>query len=218
MKKVSVYSTSGTKIEQLTLPEAIFAVKINEPLMAQAVRVYLSNQRLGLAHAKTRGELTGITTAKIYRQKGTGKARHGSKRAPVFVGGGKAHGPTGGQNYAMTLPPKMKSAALKSALSLKAKEEAIWVVNDFSKFKGKTSEGLKALTNILKEKAQERIGLVLSGDEAAVERAFRNLPNLNLLNPDKLTTYEVLTENQVIFTKESLAKLIMRLTHAKKIK
>jgi len=211
MKGVNIYSPTGTKVGQATLPQAILAVKINEPLLAQAVRVYLSNQRRAKATAKTRGEVTSITSAKIWRQKGTGRARHGSKRAPIFVGGGKAHGPTGEQNYHLRLSHKMKQAALKSALSDKLKANTLWVIDDLGGIKGKTRAGKKILLAVLKDKAQQKIGLVLPEKAVTPARAFRNLAQVSLLAAKSLTTYEVLRVDQLVFTKESLDQLNTRL-------
>src|SRR3989344_4194294 len=97
MTKLPVFDHKGTKLTSMTVADGLFAAKINQALMDQAVRVYLSSQRRGLAKSKRRGEVK-VTKAKVWRQKGTGRARHGSRNAPVFVGGGKAHGPTGEQN------------------------------------------------------------------------------------------------------------------------
>ena len=114
--KQSVYDTKGNLAESIVLPKEIFDVKVNDPLMAQAVRVYLANQRRGTVKTKSRGEVK-ISTRKIYRQKGTGRARHGAASAPIFVGGGIAFGPRQ-RDYSLKLNQKMKKAALFIQLSL----------------------------------------------------------------------------------------------------
>ena len=110
---VPMYDNKGAKSGTFALPKEIFGAKVNDDLMAQAVRVYLANQRQGNAHTKSRGEIN-LTTGKWYRQKGTGRARHGAKSAPIFVGGGVAHGPRK-KDYTLSLSKNMKKAAVKSA-------------------------------------------------------------------------------------------------------
>ena len=124
--KVTVVGIDGASKGSMTLPEAVFGAKPNKALIAQAVRVYLANQRQGNAATKTRGEVIG-TTKKIYRQKGTGRARHGAAKAPIFVGGGVAHGPHP-HDFSMEFPKKMKQKALISALSEKTQAGSIKVV------------------------------------------------------------------------------------------
>jgi large subunit ribosomal protein L4 len=118
--KLSVYDLKGAIAESLTLPKEIFGAKINNSLMAQAVRVYLANQRRGTLKTKSRGEVA-ISTRKIYRQKGTGRARHGAKSAPIFVGGGIAFGPKP-RDFSMKLNQNMRRVALFSALSAKLRD------------------------------------------------------------------------------------------------
>jgi len=139
MPKVDVYNLSGIKSGQMELPKNIFAVKINESLMAQAVRVYLSNQRKSRTKTKSRGEIV-LTKAKWFRQKGTGRARHGARSAPIFVGGGVAHGPTGEQNYHLKMSKKMKKQALFSALTSKFKANEVMVIKDLAKIEPKTKK------------------------------------------------------------------------------
>src|SRR3972149_10087618 len=132
MTKLSVFDQKGTKLTPMTVSDLIFAVKVNQPLMDQASKVYLSNQRRSLAKAKRRGEVK-VTKAKVWQQKGTGRARHGSRNAPIFVGGGQAHGPSGTQNYNRRLSKKQRQASLRSALSLKFKEGKIIAVTGLEK-------------------------------------------------------------------------------------
>ena len=210
MLKVDLYDLDGKKSGQLELPKEIFGAKINKALMAQAVRVYLSNQRRSLAKAKTRGEVD-LTKAKWFRQKGTGHARHGAKSAPIFVGGGKAHGPTGEQNYSLKMSKKMKKKALFSALSAKLKEGKILVVKDLSKIEPKTKEMLKIMKNLkLKtknDKEKLKILLILPKSIDNVLKAGRNIPGVNLTPVSLLNTYEVLNGEKLIFMKEAIDKL-----------
>src|SRR3989344_7875158 len=129
--KADVFDLSGKVTTTVTLPEYLFGAKVNRPLMAQAVRVYLANQRAGTQSTKTRGEVDG-STRKIYRQKGTGRARHGGIRAPIFVGGGIAHGPKP-HDFSRELPQKMRRAALFSALSGKLKDGEVKIMKNLDK-------------------------------------------------------------------------------------
>lgn len=218
MVKVAVYNTSGKKIGQTELPRPLFSGKVNPDLMAQAVRVFLSNQRTSLAHAKGRSELTSRSTAKIWRQKGTGRARHGSRRSPIFVGGGKAHGPTGQERYTLKLSKKMKRAAFVSSLSAKLKENEIWIINDLSKIGRKTRAGLDVLEAVLKDKVKTKIGLIISKKNKDVALSFRNLKRLKIYSPQELNAYEVLKTDNLVFTKESLGELGEYFTAEKKAK
>lgn len=202
MAKIKVYDTSGKPIGQIELPEEIFNAKINESLMAQAVRVYLGNQRRARAKAKTRGEVRG-STRKIYRQKGTGRARHGDKYAPIFVGGGKAHGPTGLENFALKMPRKMRRQALFSALTSKLKNQEVMVIDGLAKVKPKT----KAMIKILQSagwRTKGKISLVLPASLDNVIRAARNIADLDLLQVGQLNTYRVFNGGRLLLMKESL--------------
>lgn len=202
MAKTKVYDTSGKPIGQTELPEEIFNAKINESLIAQAVRVYLGNQRRARAKAKTRGEVRG-STRKIYRQKGTGRARHGDKYAPIFVGGGKAHGPTGLENFALKMPKKMRRQALFSALTSKLKNKEVMVIDGLAKVKPKTKEMIKILQSV-GWRTKGKVSLVLPAGLENVMRAARNIANLDLLQAGQLNTYRVLNGGRLLLMKESL--------------
>src|SRR5882724_11511103 len=133
---LDVYGLDGKVAEKVTVPAAIFGEKVNKTLLAQAVRVYLANKRQGNASTKTRGEVDG-STRKIYRQKGTGKARHGSVRAPIFVHGGVVFGPKP-RDFSLSLPKKMKRKALFSALSAKLQGKELIVVSSLETITPKT--------------------------------------------------------------------------------
>ena len=149
MPKIDVYTITGTKSGQIELPKEIFAAKVNKPLMAQAVRVYLGNQRRSGARAQTRSEVN-RTKAKWFRQKGTGHARHGARSAPIFVGGGKAHGPTGEENYHLKMSQAMKKKALFSALTARLNDNEIMVIKDLAKIEPKTKKMSEILNKLLK--------------------------------------------------------------------
>jgi len=200
MPKTTLWQIDGQEDGQIELPKEIFAAKINPPLMAQAVRVYLSNQRKAHPKVKTRGEVK-RTKAKWFRQKGTGRARHGARSAPIFVGGGVAHGPKGVENYHLKLSKKMKKAALFSALSSKLKAKEIIVVQGLGKIKPRTKEMVVVLKNL---KAEKKALLILPKVLENVIRSGRNLKEVKLVQADSLNTYRILNSQQLIFMEESL--------------
>jgi large subunit ribosomal protein L4 len=134
--KIDVLDLTGKVQTSIDLPAELFGAKVNKQIMAQAVRVYLANQRQGTQSTKTRGEVTG-STRKIYRQKGTGRARHGGITAPIFVGGGIALGPKP-RDYGLSLPKKMRRVALASALTSQLNAGKVKVVDGFDTIEPKT--------------------------------------------------------------------------------
>ena len=200
MFKVNLYNLKGENAGKVELPKSLFGGVVSARLMAQAVRVFLANQRQSGAKVKTRGEVA-RSTRKIYRQKGTGRARHGSKGAPIFVGGGVAHGPTGEQNYRLEMSKKMRKAALRSALTSKLKKKEIWVVTELDKVRGKTKEIEGLLASL---KITGKVSLVLPKKWEKVERAARNIRGVKLLLVKQLNTYAVLNGGKLIWAKESL--------------
>lgn len=196
-----VITLSGTKKQKISLPAKIFGAKPNPVLLAQAVRVFLSNQRKARAKAKTRAEVS-RTKAKWFRQKGTGRARHGARSAPIFVGGGKAHGPTGLENYQMVLPKNMRRAALISALSSKASDKEIIVVEGLEKAK-KTKEIAKILEKIAIGKKKKFL-LVLPEKLENVTRVARNILNLKIIQAKSLNTYEVLKAGKILMARDGI--------------
>lgn len=204
-----MYDAKGAKHGTFALPKEIFGAKINDVLMAQAVRVYLANQRQGNASTKSRGEVT-LTTAKWYRQKGTGKARHGAQSAPIFVGGGVAHGPKL-KDYSLNLPQKMRKAALLSALSLRAKDGDIKILSGLSKIEPKTKSMFALVKKITDDKKGFAKVLLITNaspkDLDNVYRAGRNIENMEILNARLLNTYQVLKNKNLLFMKESVEVL-----------
>ncbi|RJQ38843.1 50S ribosomal protein L4 [Candidatus Microgenomates bacterium] len=200
---LEVHDLKGKVSGEIALPEEIFGAKINNGLMTQAVRVYLANQRMGTASVKTRGEVSG-STRKIYKQKGTGRARHGAKKAPIFVHGGIAFGPRP-KDYSLKLPKKMKRAALFSALSSRLKDGEIKVIAGLEKIEPKTKEMAQIVKNLGLEK--KKILLVLPFDKEKtinIMRAGRNIEGLNLAYTNGLTTFEVLNNKALVLAKESI--------------
>ena len=209
---VALFDAAGKEKGSVKLPETVFGGKINKPLMAQAVRVYLANQRMGAAKTKTRGQVDG-STRKIYRQKGTGRARHGGIRAPIFVGGGIAHGPKA-RDYSLDLPTKMKRAALASSLSLLAKEGHVMVVSGLSALEPKT----KLVVSCLK-------GMGLAGKKALVlmpeynEKVLKSARNIDRVGVGSVTsvaTYDVLNAGTLVVMQEALPVLEKHFAGSKK--
>ncbi len=207
---IDVLNIQGEVAGQVNLPKEIFDAKINPDLMAQAVRVYLANQRQGTQSTKTRGEVSG-TTAKMYRQKGTGRARHGAKTAPIFVGGGISFGPKP-RDFSLSLPKKMKKAALFSALTEKFQDGNILVVAGLDKIDSKTKVADMAIKKIISQQKEkqtrvEKILLILPENIINLERACQNLAVVKLVKVKSLNTFEVLNHERLIFVKESISVL-----------
>lgn len=199
---VPVYSLSDNSAGTLSLPKEFFGSEVNRKLLAQAVRVYITNQKTLPGSTKTRGEVVG-STKKIYRQKGTGGARHGARKAPIFVGGGITFGPKP-RKVRLDLPQKMKKAALISALSLKAKNKEVLAFSGLEKSIGKTKE----IAGLL-QKLGVKSGLLLLGEKSEnIARAVKNIPGINVLSASSVNSYEILKHNQLILTKEAIAKLV----------
>lgn len=194
MIKVDVFSIKGTKLNQISLPKE-FGQKINLPLLAQAVHIYQERSHVGLAKTKTRAEIN-RTKKKWYKQKGTGGARHGAKSAPIFVGGGVAHGPRPIRRE-LSLPQKMKKKALNMALSLKAKEGKIIFVNGITKIV-KTAE---VATLLKKFKGDRRFTFVLSEKSVTAWKFFRNLKKVEVVLYKDLNAYQVFKGGWLVFDK-----------------
>jgi large subunit ribosomal protein L4 len=206
--KLDTYTATGKKTEAIKAPKEIFDAPINEDLMKQAVRVYLSNQRMASAQSKTRSEVL-YTGRKMYRQKGTGNARHSNKRAPIFVGGSKAHGPNAEQDFRLKFPKKMRQAALKSALSQQAKQKAIMAMTGLVDVKiPKTKEMVKAFESM--KLPNRSILLVVTKDMTVAEKSVRNIAKINTLRVESLSTYHVLHAHTVIFTEQAIDQLTKR--------
>ena len=193
---VDVVDATGTKTGTAELPEDVFAVQTNIPLIHQVVVAQLADARQGTHDTKSRGEVRG-GGRKPYKQKGTGRARQGSTRAPQFAGGGVVHGPTP-RDYAQRTPKKMKAAALRGALSDRARNGRVHVITGL--VSGDTPS-TKAAVQALAAVSERRHKLVVVEREDEVTwLSLRNVPSVHLLVPDQLNTYDVLVSDDVIFT------------------
>lgn len=202
--QANLYDFEGKTTSKISLPKELFAASVSSSLIAQSVRAYLSNQRKAKAHARTRGEVTG-STRKIYRQKGTGRARHGDIKAPIFVGGGKSHGPTGEQNYQMRLSKKMRKEALVGALTAKFKAGEIIFIEGWEKLTGRTKEADKILRGWTKlAPGKGKTLLVLPGKLEKLVRSVRNIKGVTLVQLKNLSAYQVLNGGIILFPREAL--------------
>lgn len=207
--KVDVISANGTKSGSVSLPTELFGVIPNKTLIAQAVRVYLANQRQGTSSTKTRSQVKG-STRKIYRQKGTGRARHGANTAPIFVGGGIAFGPHP-RDYSLKMPKKMKKIAFASALSLKATDGAIKVID--GEFSGKTkdvSKLLKTMSLTDKRGKAQKVLLVVGQNDKNLIGGAHNIGGLSIENAATLSTYPVSVSRNIVFVKDAINDVVSR--------
>jgi len=201
---VDVLSAEGTKSGTVELPADIFDVQANIPLMHQVVVAQLAAARQGTAKAKSRGEVSG-GGRKPYKQKGTGRARQGSTRAPQFTGGGVVHGPVP-RDYTQRTPKKMKAAALRGALSDRAREGRVHVIEAF--VSGDSPSTKAAMTTLAKATGSSRVLVVLSSTDEINWLSLRNVPTVHLIEAGQLNTYDVLVADDVVFTSEALGEFL----------
>ena len=194
------YTKSGSKATTpAKLPKAVFGLEVkNHDLLKQAYVAYLANGRSNDAHVKKRGEVRG-GGKKPWRQKGTGRARFGSIRVPIWRGGGITFGPTGDENYSHDLPTKAKRQAIRQALSVKG--DAIVVIESLDGVKGKTAEAAKLLAKV---GAGKNTLVAVDHKAPEVERALRNLPGIKYVQATYLNTYDVLNADCIILTTKAV--------------
>ena len=201
MANVAVMNMNGEQVGNIDLNDAIFGIEANEHVMHLAVVQYLANQRQGTQSTKTRAEVRG-GGRKPWRQKGTGRARHGSIRSPQWVGGGVVFAPKP-RCYSFKLNKKVKKLALQSALSVKAVENKIIVLENLDLAEVKTKEMAKVLSNINAGKAL----IVMEGSNKNAILSARNIPEVKTASVNTINTYDVLKYNTLVVTKEAVAKI-----------
>jgi large subunit ribosomal protein L4 len=207
MSTVDVRAVGGEgTVGTVELPDEIFDAPANIPLMHQVVVAQLAAARQGTHKTKTRGEVSG-GGRKPYKQKGTGRARQGSTRAPQFTGGGVVHGPVP-RSYAQRTPKKMKAAALRGALSDRARDGRVHVVESF--VEGETPRTKDALKTLRAITEAPRVLVVLTRDDEVGWLSLRNVPEVHLIAADQLNTYDVLVSDDVIFTRAALDEFLGR--------
>jgi large subunit ribosomal protein L4 len=182
------------------LDPAVFDVEVNEPAMHQVVMAGMASARRGTQSTKTRAEVSG-GGRKPWRQKGTGRARHGSIRSPIWTGGGVAHGPKP-RDHSVRVPKKMKRLALRSALTDRARAGRIKVLDGISFDEPSTKDALEMLESVGTD--GQTVLLVLASPEEVVEKSFRNLSEVKIEYPGNLSTYDVLYAEWIVFTREAV--------------
>ncbi len=200
--KAPLYSADGARKGDVSLDATVFGIEPNIPVMHQVVTAQMAGARSGTASTKTRAEVRG-GGRKPWRQKGLGRARHGSIRSPQWTGGGVAFGPKP-RDYSQRTPKKMKKLALRSALSARAGESEIKVIDSFD-WTGPKTKQATALLNAIE--AGRKILVVLGAGDEVAELSFRNLPNVLICDAGHVTTYDVLWAETVVFTSETLSSI-----------
>ena len=203
--KLTAISTTGTKGSH-TASDVIFAGSVNDQLLAQAIRVYMANDHQSTSRVKTRAEIV-RTKKKWFKQKGTGNARHAARSAPIFVGGGVAHGPKGLSTASLSLSQKQKHQALRSAFSLQT--EAIIVSDGIEALDGKTAKAQKALQTILGDQARTLV--ILSNRNEKSERAMANIPYALVMTAEHVTAYDICAADKIIISPEAVTALEERI-------
>lgn len=197
-----VYSQTGEKVSKITLKGEVFGIEPNKQAMFDDVQVYRANCRQATAKTKKRDEVSG-GGIKPWRQKGTGRARAGSIRSPLWVGGGTVFGPTGVQNYKLSQNTKAHRLALRSALSIKAKEGLI-VLDALVLEEIKTKEALKVLESL---KVGKKVLVVINEEDENICLSTRNLPNVKVVLPNNVSVYDLLNVDSVVILKEAVKTL-----------
>lgn len=202
MPKVSLYNMDGQQVGEIELSENVFGIEINKHVLHQVVVNYLANQRQGTQSTKTRAEVSG-GGRKPWRQKGTGRARQGSIRAPQWIKGGIALGPKP-RTYRFALPKKVKRLAMKSALSSKVVSNEILVLDKLELNEIKTKKMVEVLSKL---NVNDKALIVLPEKDNNVEKSARNIPNVKLAKVNTLNVYDILNCNKFIITKDAVSKV-----------
>lgn len=210
--KTEVYNLKNERVGEIELPENIFGVRWRPSLVKQVVKAQLANRRRPWAHTKSRGEVRG-GGKKPWRQKGTGRARHGSIRSPIWVGGGKAHGPRKERDYSQKVNKKMKRQALFSVLSQKLREGEIKVVSDLNLPAAKTKVAVEILESFLgkefrKTKRGDSLFVPLAENNVRLSRAVRNLAKVKSLPPSNLNVYDLLNYKRVFIEAKAIPEIV----------
>jgi large subunit ribosomal protein L4 len=201
MPKVALYNQSGSQVGDIEMEDTVFGIEPNEHVLHDAVVMQRASQRQGTHSTKNRSAVRG-GGRKPWRQKGTGRARQGSIRSPQWVGGGVVFGPTP-RSYSYKLPKKVRRLALRSALSMKVKENDLIVVEDLSLEKPKTKEIVRILDNL----SVDTKALVVTADEnETVHLSARNIPGVDVIRAERINVLEVLTHDKLIMTKEAVKR------------
>lgn len=202
MPTVAVYNVNGEQVGSMDLKEEIFGVEVRKDILHRVVTMQLANRRVGTASTKTRSEVSG-GGIKPWRQKGTGRARHGSIRSPIWTGGGIVFGPHP-RSYRFSIPKKIKRLAMKSALSSKVQDNEIIVLDEIRMDQPKTKEFAKILDNL---KVDKKALIVLANKDENVQKSARNIPGVKTTLVNTLNVYDILNCERLILTKEAVEKV-----------
>ncbi len=202
MPMVAVYNTEGEQVGEIDLNDAVFGVPVNESVIHDVLVMQLANRRAGTSDTKTRSEVRG-GGRKPWRQKGTGRARHGSIRSPIWRGGGVTFGPHP-RDYSYSVPKKVKRLALKSALSAKANNGKIVVLEDLPFKEPKTKEMVRVLENL---KIDGKALVVTSDRDVNIDKSARNIPGIKPMVARGLNVYDLLVHSTLVITKDAVAKV-----------
>ena len=193
----------GKELRSIELSDSVFGLPVNEDVIDYAINNELANKRMGTASTKTRAEVHG-SNRRPYAQKGTGRARQGDFKSPLYVGGGVVFGPRP-RDFSYVLPKKMKRLAMKTILSLRAQDGTMTVVEDFTVESGKTRDFVKTIEALASNKESQRTVVILKDDDEAVKRAGRNIPWLSFLSYNRLRAHDLFYGRKVLVL-ESAAK------------
>ncbi|AGB40202.1 50S ribosomal protein L4, bacterial/organelle [Halobacteroides halobius DSM 5150] len=200
MPELPLYDTEGQTVGNVDLNDEIFDVEINENVVHEAVTAQLAAKRAGTAKTKTRGQVRG-GGRKPWRQKGTGRARHGSIRSPIWVGGGTTFGPQP-RSYEKNVPKKVKKLAVKSALSAKVAENSLSVVDEFDFEQPKTKQMVSVLDNF--KAADKKVLIVLNVRDNNIYKSASNIPGVKVVTSNQVNVYDVLNSDKVLITKGAI--------------
>ena len=204
MKKIAVLNIKGEKVKDINLNENVWGIEPNDAVLYDAIVLAQNNQRQGTSSTKTRSEVSG-GGRKPWRQKGTGNARQGSIRAPQWRGGGIVFGPTPDRNYTKKMNRKERRLALKSALTYKAREKELILVDNIKFETNKTKEMMLLLNKL--DLVNEKILLVINELDENICLASRNIGNIKVVLPEEVNTYDVVNADKMLLTESSLQKL-----------
>ena len=200
MVEMNIHTIDGEKIGDIELSDNLFKSKINKHIVHQIVKRHLSEKRRGTASTKNRSEVRG-GGKKPWKQKGTGRARVGSIRSPLWVGGGVIFGPDN-RNYSYSIPQKMRLVALKSVLSDKAKNNDIIILQELELENGKTKDITKIFRNLQID--SEKVLIVIEKEDDKIRRAVRNLKDAMVITANKINTYDLLNYKKMVITRDAL--------------
>jgi len=202
MPKVAVYDMNGSQVDEIELSDAVFGIEPHAAVLHDAVVMQLASMRRGTHAVKNRAAVRG-GGRKPWRQKGTGRARHGSIRSPIWVGGGVVFGPKP-RSYAYKLPKKVRRLAMKSALSSKVRDEELIVLDDLKMEQPKTREMVKVLGNL---KVDRKALVVSSTYDENVALSSRNIPGVKFVQAEGLNVYDILNHDKLILTRDAVARV-----------